>query len=371
MRVVFLARSDGTDVRQTKICNSLCKFGYDVTYIGWNREPGRNGPVNLDPRIPRYVFKWQAGFGDNSPSGWPQFFHYVANLLSRIKPGVVHVRDEPLAVLVLPFKKIWYRHLVLDIFDSLAARRFSNPLVNCASWLARNAAYAGSDQIIETSEMLKSLLGRYARKASVIVNAPPDLGEQVTRCYPAAPAVQICIGGSLDREREGLETLLNAVELLPPGDVQIQASGRLYDEYSREVFAKHPAVNYRWFDNPDDFRRHAATCDALLYLRGDAAQSEYRSWVLPNRVFDAMSVGRPIIVSRALGISAWIEQQQLGFVCEPGDHVSLAKIFHQVRDQRKRLPEFAERARRIFLSQYTWAIMERRLQRLYENLARA
>ena len=368
MKVAFIARNDGTDVRQTKICNSLCDLGYQVAYIGWDRQPGNQKPVVLDPRIQRYVFEWPAAFGEISVNGWPQFLRYVANTLARIKPDVVHARDEPMATLVLPLKGILYRYLVLDIFDSLAARHFSSPFWGAAAWLTRKAAHIGCDRIIETSEQLRAMLGRYADKAIVIMNVPNDPGEEVARDYPTSPAVQICVGGSLARERDGLETLLKAVELLPPGEVQIQASGRLYDEYSRAIFAKHPAVNYRWFDTSDEFRRHAAKCDALTYLRGDASETEYRSWVLPNRVFDAMSIGRPIIVSRELKISTWIEEQQLGFVCDPGDPASLANILRLLKDRRKKLPEFAERVRRIFTSQYTWPLMERRLRALYEGL---
>lgn len=369
MKIAFIARNDGSDMRQAKICNSLCNLGHEVIYIGWNREPGKQRTMILDPRIRRYVFEWQAGFGEMSLNGWPQFFRYIAMVLGSFRPEAVHVRDEQIAIFVLPLKGIAYRFLVLDIFDSLAGRSFANPGLRAAAWFTRHATHIGSDRIIETSEQLQAMLGRHIAKSLVIMNVPHDPGDATAHDYPTVPAVQICTGGSLARDREGLDTLLKAIEMLPEGAVQIQASGWLHDDYAKEVFVKHPAVHYRWLDSPGDFRGVAARCDALTYLCNNIAGTEYRARVLPNRFFDAMSVGRPLIVSNKLRIAEWVATQQLGYVCDPEDHVALADIFHRLREQRQHLPAYARRVREVFVRQFTWPIMEQRLQAMYAGLA--
>jgi glycosyltransferase involved in cell wall biosynthesis len=369
MKVAFIARNDGTDMRQTKICNSLCRLGHEVMYIGWNREPEKQRALQLDERIQRRVFTWSAGFGEVAIGGWPQFYRYVVDTLARFRPDVVHVRDEPLAAIFLPLKHVLYRHLILDVFDSLAARDLRAPLQRAGAWVLRSSAHIGSSRIIETSDQLKAMLGRHAAKALVVLNVPEDPGEATARDYPTDAALQICTGGSLSRTRDGLETLLKAIERLPSGAVQVQASGWLHDDYARNDFINHPAVRYRWLDSPDDFRRVAARCDALTYLRGDAGATEYRSWVLPNRIFDAMSIGRPIIVSSEMKIARWVEEQGFGLVCDPGDVQGLADLFLTLRARRSELPIFAENVRRIYTSQYTWAVMEQRLKALYDELA--
>jgi glycosyltransferase involved in cell wall biosynthesis len=368
MKIVFLARNDGTDTRQGKICNSLHGLGYDLTYVGWDREPDAPKRPILDPAIPRRIFRWKAGFGELSASGWPQFARFVAAALREIRPDVLHVRDEPLAALFLPLKGTLYRRLVLDIFDSTAAKRYGNPALGAGAMAARRLAHLGADRIIETSEQLRALLGPFARKAIVVMNCPADPGDGVAQQFPASPAVQICTGGSLSRRRDGLEVLLKAVDSLPAGTVEIQSSGWLHDDYAREVFVQHPAVRYRWLDTPDEFRAVAAGCDAITYLRGDAGATEYRSWVLPNRFFDAMSVGRPLIVSSEMKMSRWVAEQQLGYLYRPGDHGGLAETILALRERRAELPAYSARARRLFTSQYTWPIMEQRLHALYQGL---
>lgn len=368
MKIAFLARNDGTDTRQTKILNSLCALGHQVLYIGWDRRPEEPKRLALDPRIGLQIFKRSAGFGDYKASGWGDFLRFMTDALRRFRPVAVHARDEQMALMALPLRGVAYRYLILDIFDSLAARRFHNPALGAAAWLAQKGAHLGADRIIETSDDLRKLLGRQADKAIVVMNTPHDLGDDLAADYPSGPAVQLATGGTLTRLRDGLETLLQAVDRLPPGSVQINASGWMLDDYAREVFARHPAVRYQWFDHADDFRRQAARCDAITYLRGDADNSLYRSLVMPNRIFDAMSIGRPIIVSRALGLATWVEQQGLGYSYTPGDVQGLAAIIRSLIERRAALPAFAARTRTLFKGQYTWPLMEQRLKALYEGL---
>ncbi|NJN15526.1 MAG: glycosyltransferase family 4 protein [Oscillochloris sp.] len=368
MKVAFLARNDGTDYRQGKICNSLHALGHEVIYIGWDREPDSAKKPILHPDIRCFIFRHQAGFGEIALNGWPQFARFVAGVLRRERPTIVHVRDEPLAALALPLRGIAYRYLVLDIFDSLAAKRYSGPHLNAAAFGLRKLAHLGADRIIETSDQLRRMLGPFAAKAIVVMNSPSDPGDALAHHLPDGDTIRICTGGSLSRRRDGLEVLLKAVDLLPPGSVEIQASGWLHDEYAREVFVNHPAVHYRWLDTPEEFRTLAASCDAITYLRGDAGTTEYRSWVLPNRFFDALSVGRPLIISREMKIATWVEQQQLGLIYTPGDHQGLAAIMQSLRERRLGLADYAARARELFTSQYTWAVMEHRLQHLYAGL---
>ena len=368
MKVLYLSRNDGTDMRMAKTCNSLHRMGHQVTFVGWDRTPGEDRRSILDPGIPTRIFVRQAGYGELSRHGWLSFYRHVTSALRDVRPDVVHCTNEWPALMVFPFKHILFRHLVVDVFDSLAARKFSSPFPKLAAWFIRNGAYVVSDRIIETGSELQAMLGRFARKSVVIMNCPHDPGDKVAVSYPNSSSIQLSVGGILSRRRNGLETLLKAVDLLPAGDVQIRASGWLVDDYAKEVFAKHPAVEYRWLDTPEEFLREAARCDAIYYLREDAADTEYRSWVMPNCLFDAMSVGRPIIISRTAKISGWVEDQHLGLVCDAADHQGLARILRSLRERRRELPELCQRIRQMFTTQYTWPVMEERLSALYQGL---
>ena len=368
MKILYISRNDGTDGRIAKTCNSLHRMGHQVTFVGWNRTPGENRGILLDPGIDTRIYACESAFGRLSPKGWLPFYKHVVASLWNVRPQVVHCSNEWPAIMVGPYKHLLFNHLVVDVFDSIIARRFSSPIVRASARLMRNSSYILSDRIIETGPELQAMLGRFIRKSVVIMNSPADPGDHIAHQYPVTPEVSISVGGTLGSRRAGLETLLKAVDLLPLGEVRIKASGWLVDEYAKEVFVKHPAVDYRWLDSPEQFLKEAAACDAVYYLREDAADTEYRSWVMPNRLFDAISVGRPIIVSSAHKISRRVAEEQLGFICDPGDHRALAEILRSLRERRDELPAFCQRVRRMFTGQYTWPVMEERLRVLYDGL---
>ncbi len=368
MKVLYLARNDGTETRMVKTCNSLQRLGYQVIFVGWDRTPRVSKRLTLDPQITTRIYMHEAGYGQFSRHGWLSFYWHMVKALWEVRPDVVHCMDEWPALMVFPFKRILFRYLVVDVFDRLAAKKFKSPIARVAAWLIRNGSYVYGDRIIETGNELQAMLGRFAKKSVVIMNCPYDPGDEAALAYPDSNAAQISVGGLLSRRRNGLETLIKAIDSLPVGEIKIKSSGWLVDDYAKEVFAKHSAVEYEWIDSPAQVLWEAARCDALYYLREDTGDTEYRSWVMPNRLFDAMSVGRPIIVSRTTKISRWVEEQQLGYVCDPGDHQALAGILQSLGKRRRELPAFCQRARKTFLDGYTWPAMEERLKSLYEGI---
>jgi glycosyltransferase involved in cell wall biosynthesis len=209
------------------------------------------------------------------------------------------------------------------------------------------------------------MLGRFASKSLIIENAPYDPGPELAARVPVAGPIRLHLGGYLSKRRMGLETLLQAIDLLPPGSVVIEASGWLLDDFAKDVFAKHPAVNYRWLAKPIDFLACAASCDALLYLRSDAEESPYRAAVRPNRVFDAMAVGRPLIVNPELGLARWVREENLGIVLPRFDAPTLAEIFRSLEERRAKLPQEAARLRGVFLDGHVWPVMQQKLGALY------
>lgn len=370
MKIVYVARMDGADLRVALTCNSLASFGHDVVFVGWDREPGKAKTILLSPAVRQSTYAQAGGYGRQATQGMRDFGRHVWRVLRAERPDVVHVVNEDVGVLVLPLKRWIFSKLVVDVFDSVITKSHGSRVAKGLMRLVRGVGNQGADRIIETWESLAELLGRHRRKSVIIANCAPDPGGEWSRNYPTSEQALVSVGGTLMRKRDQLDVLLAAAERCPPRSVRILASGLLRDDYAKEVFAKHPLVTYRWFDQPADFLRQAAATDALLYLRGDAGDSEYRARVVPNRLFDAMAIGRPLIVNRDLRISAWVETQGLGFAWPNGDVEALSRLFLALKGRRSALPEFAARARTMYVKDYTWEAMALRLRALYEDLGR-
>jgi len=368
MKILYLSRNDGTDYRGAKMCNSLVRLGHRVVNVGWDRTPNVRKELCLVPEVKLRILRRPGVFEQNSLEGWADYYPHVIRSLYAERPDAVQAVNEETAALVLPFKRILYRWLILDVYDSVTANYYRARWLDLAARVCRWLANTGTDWILETAPELQAMLGKFVRKSLIIENAPFDPGSDIAARVPTAGPIRLALGGGLTKRRMGLDVLVAALDLLPQGSVIVEASGWLGDDYAKNVFAKHPAVRYRWLASAPDFLKLAGGCDALLYLRSDACESEYVASVRPNRLFEALAVGRPIIVNPGLAIGRWIEADKLGMVLRRFDPATLASAIASLKERRAALPQQAAHMRRIFLSGHVWPVMEQRLGELYRKL---
>jgi glycosyltransferase involved in cell wall biosynthesis len=294
------------------------------------------------------------------------FFRHIAVKLRELRPSVVCAVNEELAFAVLPFKGRYYRALVCDIFDSLGARAgtrawYKRGVLRAVSYLG----LAGADRLIATDEHRRDMLGSFSGKAIVVENVPEDPGPALAQQIPSGP-IRIWAAGSIEREK-GFPELLQAVEQLP--DVQIVSAGWPYDDFASEVFLKHPRVEFHGIVTARRSLELAASCDAVFCFY--APLHAYRANASPNKVYDAMAVGRPVFINREVRLATWVEDTGVGDVCAYADVAGLRHLIAELMERRATLPAFAARSRGLFLERYQWALMETRLASLYREVRHA
>ena len=363
MRIALIHGNDGSDVRVGKTCRSLAHLGFDVHFIGWDRRPGTPKSVDLGGAVAHLVVR-DTSHGRGSVAGQVAFLAHVVRTLHRLRPDVVCAVNEELAFAVLPFKGWLYGRLVCDIFDSLSARTGGRPWpLRKALAFAGSAALRGSDRLIATDEHRRGLLGPFASKTMVIENVPEDPGEELAERLPEGP-VKIWAGGSLEEIR-GLRQLLEAIE--PLEGVRIVSAGWPYDRYAAEVFVRHPRVDFRGIVTARESLELAASCDAVFCYY--APVNYYMVNASPNKIHDAMSVGRPVLINREVRLAGWVEDRGVGYVCGYGDVGCLRDTIASLAQRRGTLRKFAARSRAVFLSGHHWGEMEARLGHIYSSLS--
>jgi len=362
MHIAFIHGNDGSDVRVSKMCRSLIKLGHRVTLIGWDRRPELNRPVDLGPTR-REILVLPTRSGRVSVGGELRFCAHVQRTLARVRPDAVHSVNEDNTLLALPLKGVAYGHLVCDLFDALgdrvsAAHVFSRGLLRCAGNVAREVA----DRLIVTDMQRWQRLGVYRRKATVIMNVPEDPGPDYAARVPVGP-VKVLVSGVISRTR-GLAQITQVAERL--SHVEIVAAGWLFDEYAKEVFVRHPRVSFRGAISPQQALVLAAECDAILALYEPSITLHI--FASPNKIYDALAVGRPVIVNSEAIVSRWVEENGVGVRCPYHDVDALTAIVASLAARRASLAEFARRARGLYVQGYSWEKMIERLDRLYAGL---
>jgi len=362
MRIAVIHGNDGSDVRVAKTCRSLSAMGHDVHFIGWDRRVGAARKIDLG-RAEAHVLAHATPNGRLTARGQWRFWQHAVRRLWALRPDAACCVNEDCALLMLPFRGVLYRRLVCDVFDALADRhsRRRGP-VRWALRIAGELVRSAADRLIATDDARYERFGRFRRKCIVIANVPEDPGEQLARALPTGPA-RIYVAGSLSLAR-GLRQVLQAVEKLD--DVEILSAGWPYDDYAANTFLTHPKVTFRGIVTAAQSLELASQCDAVLaFYEPTSVNNIYAS---PNKIYDAMSVGRPVIVNREIRVARWVERHGLGFTCAYEDASALSRIAGSLRTGRAQLPNFAAKARKIFAGRFTWERMEARLKELYDGL---
>jgi glycosyltransferase involved in cell wall biosynthesis len=89
----------------------------------------------------------------------------------------------------------------------------------------------------------------------------------------------------------------------------------------------------------------------------------------PNKVFEAMLLGKPIIVAHDTNMDRIITQAECGIIIPYGDEAALESALQRLQDEPGLRLRLGENARRAYDTTYSWQIMQHRLIDLYEQLA--
>ena len=363
VRIAIVHGNDGSDVRVGKLCRSFAKMGFDVHFIGWDRRPDEAKQIDLSTTT-RHVIRLGTVHGKSSAFGHLRFVRHVLSVLFRVRPDVVYTVNEENAFFALLGKRLLYRGLICDVFDSLVDRHshrpwWVRPMLVAVAALARQ----GADRLIATDAARHERFGRFRDKCVVVENYPEPVDAAIGRSLPEGP-VKIWVGGTLTETR-GIRQVLEAVSSLD--DVTILSAGWPYDDFASTRFVTDPNVDFRGITTASEALRLAASCDAVLaYYAPTSTNNLYAS---PNKIYDALCIGRPVIINDEIHVAAFVREQSIGMLCAYDDIPCLRETIAGLRDRREGLAAFAERTRTLFEDRYNWERVEPTLRDLVEAVA--
>ncbi len=168
----------------------------------------------------------------------------------------------------------------------------------------------------------------------------------------------------------GLEELLQAAALLAPGSAAIvivghDAWGGHLHELHREmglegkVFLLPPVPSER-------LPEVTVSADAGLILFRNTCLNHYYS--LPNKLYEYMMAGVPVIASGFPEMRRVIEESRCGILLQDQDPRSIADAITEMTGSPLEMKKMGERGRAAALERYNWPVQAGRLQKLYESL---
>jgi glycosyltransferase involved in cell wall biosynthesis len=359
------------DPRVDKIARTLKKGGYIVTLVGWNMS-GEYPPAEEVDGIRIYRLPVRAIFGRGLVNILHQVRWQVALLVwlvrHRSEFDLIHACDFDTLLATLVCKAFCRKKVIYDIFDFYAdmLRLTPQPVKGAIRFVDLRAIGAADALILADDSRYQQIQGAHPKRSIVIYNALDDLVGASQRLAPHgfADSLRIAYIGNIQLER-GLLELLEVLRRHPEWRLDLAGFGG--DETQITALAQQLS-NVTWHGRvPYATALQLSQSADVLIATYDPAILNNR-YASPNKVFEAMMLGKPIIVARGTNMDRMIESANCGLVVKYGDSQELEAAFSQLKNDPLLRHQLGENARQVFESTYNWGIMEKRLLALYEEL---
>lgn len=360
VRAMVVHASDLSHVRVFKTCRSLARFGFETHFVGWDRVCGLQPDTQLDG-VSQHIFRRQGAFAKfRTIPTLLCFLQFVYQNAKRLQPRVIVVANYENA-LPIAFglrSRRYAPEIICDVHDSIADRQSLSKLLTPFLQLYERLVIQHVDAIVVTDDQRQRMLPCVPKRSLVIYNSPPARVPETND--PAVAGDFIFLTGNLSESR-GLRQITEAVERV--ASLRVVAAGWLRDKYAREVFIKHPKVEFLGAVSMEQSLGVAAKSVGLLALYSPTTRNNINA--SPNKVFDAMMAGRPVIVNSEALISKWVVANGFGYCVPYNDVSALAEVMNDLR--RERTTFDGERTKRIHRNYFSWEMMEKRYFQYFQE----
>jgi hypothetical protein len=336
--LLYISINDGTDTRIFKEIKSL-STQFDITFIGIQT------PTSTTDMLPESCRKYFIKGLRRSPLTIAKLFLRVAYLRPWSFKSI-HVINENLALILYPLLLV-SRHWVLDIFDSFFLKSTSR-IVNMFKLVLQRIIYASASAILITDDARLNLLPEWSRsKARILPNFPlTDNFPAGVKAEPAGP-LKIFVSGSIGFDR-GIPFILNLLK--QDSRLVVHLAGWLYDKAGNEL-CKHPQVTYHGVVHQSAAAQIAKQCDYILCLyEPNITNNIYAS---PNKIYDGIQAGVPVIINQEVLVSAFVRTERLGYVLESYSPPVVVNILEELKAQRGQYAHITK-----LQGKYTWEAVE-------------
>lgn len=354
------------DIRVEKVCRALLDAGHDIHLVCRNRgSSARQETATAGLRISRVpsgpVNGWVLRI-----MGFPVWFSPVwaralRRMLANDRPDAVLVRDLPLAPLAVDASHRAGVPCVLDMAEDYPAmlaayRPWQSPLRRAMNLAVRNVTVAralerrvlsGCDVVLVVAEEQRSrLLAMGVDPARVVLVGNTPERECVMTWRRTSRPVGGAANGVADilyvgevHEYRGLDTAILAMPQVTrrwqEARLVIVGTGEGTRRLSRLANRIGMRSHVR-FQGWVDHARIGSVIGAAEVCLVPHRSSAHTATTLPNKLFDYLGLGRPIVTSDVAPIRRIIEQWDCGLVFHAGDAHDLARALLRLRDPAER-----------------------------------
>ncbi len=360
------------DSRASKEISSLISGGYDVTVVGWDRDERikdyKNVVIDQKP-VKTQFFKFKAGYGESIINvlglGVFQFWLLYKLIKDNKKYKYIHACDFDCGFAAMIVCSLFDKKLVYDMYDYYSDSRPMSPLVtkiiNKLENTVINSSYAS---IICGEWRTKQIAAAKPKRLFVIHNTPEISGVQHKNMLKSnTNKIKIVYAGILQDHRLILEIL---EEIKKHNEYELHIAG--FGKYEQDILAASKECDNIFFYGSlpyGDVLSLESECDILFATYDPSIQNHKYS--APNKVYEAMALGKPIIVCKDTGIDKLVTENNTGYAIEYNAKAFVEGIELLVSNS-ENLENIKLNAQKLYKEQFSWKTMEQRLLTIYDEM---
>ena len=326
---------------------SVLQFGLPATWGGGMK-------ANFKPM---FQFEWKLFW-------WLIFHHHEYDC--------IHACDLLTGLPAIWPCKLFHKKIVYDIFDYYAATQHgSDFILNIFRKLEDNIINQADVTIICSEKRVEQIRGTTPKKLIVLHNAPSmqqlsvdGIGKVPLQGNITKQKVKVVYVGNLVEDRFILQAI-DAIKDMPHEvEFHIGGYGALEDAIA-EAAEEYDNIYYYRKMNYNEVILLEKRCDIMIAFYDPAVPNH--AYAAPNKFYEALALGKPLIMFRNTGMDSVIEENGIGCVCDPSVQ-SIREAISNLLAMKGQWPEMGDKGRHIFLAEYSWDIMKKRIQKVYREL---
>ena len=278
---------------------------------------------------------------------------------------IVHACDFDTAFFCINEVKRMHKKIVFDIFDTISDEQnsISGKILHYAELNVVNK----SDAVIICTEERKIQLGTGRPKRLVVIHNSPiqSMVEQTNNdiLVNDNDKVKVVYVGILQKWRL-LKELLEFFKKNSHIEWYVGGFG-LYEGEFNEISKKYENIKFFGKIPYDETIRLETQCDIMLAIYDPSIGNH--KLAAPNKFYEALMLGKPLIMARGTGMSNVVENNGIGVVIDYSEE-GFDKGLKKIISQKNEWVQIGRKMKKIYKEQYSWDEMSQRLVSLYDSL---
>lgn len=365
---VTIVRSRAIDPAVNKIAKTLSQNGYTVELLVWDRQNTLKDESDLGYEI--CCFNFSAPYDKPEVLFYlPIWWAYEFFFLLKGNCDVIHACDLDTlipAILVKVIRKVKLCYTIYDFYADNIPKRIPNMVKKLVASLEKFGIRFADVLFLVDESRYEQVKGAKINNLDYIYNSPPDYfyAKQKQSSSAGAEITIFCAG--LIHKSRGLEYIIRAVEELD--SVRLVVVGTGPDENllaNLPVDVKEKIQYIGWIPYEEVIKK---TMEAdVLFAFYDPAIPNNR-YASPNKLFEAMMCGIPIIVNDNTSMANIVRKEDCGLIMPYGDVDAIKDAILKLKNDSALMQKLGKNGRRAYEERYDWEIMEKKLLDIYYGL---